>query len=95
MNKTGRESLMRRIKLFETKNCSKDVAQAAKRPIEDYSMLQIRDVSAGAAAFFGWVRDFYFMIMFFNVFNFHLPMSGKMLHKNVQQLCLLYTSIQN
>ncbi|XP_060596861.1 uncharacterized protein LOC132750828 isoform X4 [Ruditapes philippinarum] len=56
MNKTGRESLMRRIKLFETKNCSKDVAQAAKRPIEDYSMLQIRDVSAGAAAFFGWAK---------------------------------------
>ena len=55
VGKTGRESLMRRISSFDPKDCSLSVAQMAKHMIENYSMSQIRDVSAGAATFFGWV----------------------------------------
>ena len=55
VGKTGRESLMRRISAFDPKDCSLAVAQMAKHMIENYSMSQIRDVSAGAATFFGWV----------------------------------------
>ncbi|KAH3694115.1 hypothetical protein DPMN_081554 [Dreissena polymorpha] len=47
---------MRRISGFDPKDCSLAVAQLAKHMIENYSMSQIRDVSAGAATFFGWVR---------------------------------------
>ncbi|XP_053394143.1 uncharacterized protein LOC123525111 isoform X4 [Mercenaria mercenaria] len=54
VGKTGRESLMRRISSFDPKDCSLAVAQTAKHMIENYSMSQIRDVSAGAATFFGW-----------------------------------------
>lgn len=52
--KTGRESLMRRISTFDPKDCSLAAAQMAKHMIENYSMSQIRDVSSGAATFFGW-----------------------------------------
>ncbi|XP_053398594.1 uncharacterized protein LOC123558094 isoform X2 [Mercenaria mercenaria] len=54
VGKTGRESLMRRISSFDPNKCSLAVAKTANRMIEDYSMSQIRDVSAGAATFFGW-----------------------------------------
>ncbi|XP_052257258.1 uncharacterized protein LOC127862250 isoform X3 [Dreissena polymorpha] len=54
VGKTGKESLMRRISGFDPKDCSLAVAQLAKHMIENYSMSQIRDVSAGAATFFGW-----------------------------------------
>ncbi|KAL4236002.1 hypothetical protein ACF0H5_004390 [Mactra antiquata] len=54
VGKTGRESLMRRISGFDPKDCSLSVAQMGKHMIENYSMSQIRDVSAGAATFFGW-----------------------------------------
>ena len=55
VGKTGRESLMRRISSFDPKDCNIAVAQQAKYYIENYSMSQIRDVSAGAATFYGWV----------------------------------------
>ncbi|XP_052776433.1 uncharacterized protein LOC128214157 isoform X3 [Mya arenaria] len=54
VGKTGKESLMRRISSFDPKDCSLSIAQMAKHMIENYSMSQIRDVSAGAATFFGW-----------------------------------------
>ena len=46
---------MRRISSFDPKDCNIAVAQQAKYYIENYSMSQIRDVSAGAATFYGWV----------------------------------------
>ncbi|KAL3869217.1 hypothetical protein ACJMK2_041926 [Sinanodonta woodiana] len=54
MGKTGRESMMRRISKFDPKDCSVDVAHKSKSMIENFSMGQIRDVSAGAATFYGW-----------------------------------------
>ena len=48
---------MRRISSFDPKDCNIGVAQQAKFYIDDYSMSQIRDVSAGAATFYGWVSN--------------------------------------
>ena len=54
---------MRRISSFDPKDCNIAVAQQAKYYIENYSMSQIRDVSAGAATFYGWVSFHFDLII--------------------------------
>lgn len=54
VGRTGREGLMRRISSFDPKFCSYASAQMARDMIQNYNMTQIRDVSAGAATFYGW-----------------------------------------
>lgn len=56
LGKTGRESVMRKISQFDPKDCFLDVALAARKAIEPYSLEVIRDVSAGAATFYVWSK---------------------------------------
>ncbi|XP_033739119.1 uncharacterized protein LOC117326479 [Pecten maximus] len=54
--KTGKENIMRRISGFNPKLTSKDVAATAKKIIAPYSVVQIRDASLGASAFYVWAK---------------------------------------
>ncbi|GFN95237.1 kyphoscoliosis peptidase [Plakobranchus ocellatus] len=54
LGKTGKESVMRKISLFEAQTVPLRSAQVAKRTLKPYDKDQIRDVSAGAATFYIW-----------------------------------------
>ncbi|XP_069128085.1 titin homolog [Argopecten irradians] len=54
--KTGKENIMRRISEFDPKVTSKVVAATAKKIVAPYSVVQIRDASLGASAFYVWVK---------------------------------------
>ncbi|KAK3091414.1 hypothetical protein FSP39_019733 [Pinctada imbricata] len=54
LSRTGKESLMRRVAMFDPKYCFLDIALGAKKVIEPFSLEEIRDVSNGAAAFYNW-----------------------------------------
>ncbi|XP_033737982.1 uncharacterized protein LOC117325677 isoform X2 [Pecten maximus] len=56
LGKTGRESVMRKISQFDPKDCFLDVALAARKAIDPYTLEMIRDVSAGAATFYVWSK---------------------------------------
>ncbi|KAK3090734.1 hypothetical protein FSP39_014158 [Pinctada imbricata] len=56
LGKTGKESIMRKIREFEPTACYLDVALAAKAFIEPYNLEQVRDNSAGAATFYVWAK---------------------------------------
>ncbi|OWF35540.1 uncharacterized protein LOC110442809 isoform X2 [Mizuhopecten yessoensis] len=56
LGKSGKESVMRKISQFDPKDCFLDVALAARKAIEPYSLETIRDVSAGAATFYVWSK---------------------------------------
>ena len=53
--KMGKESVNRRITQFDPKSAELDRAHAAEKIIRHHDVVQIRDVSKGAAAFFSWV----------------------------------------
>lgn len=63
LGKTGRESVMRKIQKFDPKDCFLDAALASKKAISGYTLEHIRDVSAGAATFFVWVRKDMFKML--------------------------------
>ncbi|RUS77650.1 hypothetical protein EGW08_014593 [Elysia chlorotica] len=54
LGKTGKESVMRKISLFDAQTVPIRNAQVAKRTLNPYDKDQIRDVSAGAATFYIW-----------------------------------------
>lgn len=54
LGKTGKESVMRKISLFEAQTVPIRNAQVAKKTLKPYDKDQIRDVSAGAATFYIW-----------------------------------------
>ncbi|XP_060082654.1 uncharacterized protein LOC132561948 [Ylistrum balloti] len=56
LGKTGKESVMRKISQFDPKDCFLDVALAARKVLEPYTLEVIRDVSAGAATFYVWSK---------------------------------------
>lgn len=56
LGKTGKESLKRLIVDFQIEKCPLEVAMGAKDYLRDYSIDQVRLVSAGCATFFVWVR---------------------------------------
>lgn len=55
LGKTGRESLKRLILDFQIEKCPLEVAMGAKDYLRDYSIDQVRLVSAGCATFYVWV----------------------------------------
>ncbi|XP_060601784.1 uncharacterized protein LOC132755022 isoform X2 [Ruditapes philippinarum] len=56
LGKTGKESLKRLIVEFKIEKCPLEVAMGAKDFLRDYSIDQVRLVSAGCATFFVWVK---------------------------------------
>ncbi|XP_053379057.1 uncharacterized protein LOC123526583 isoform X3 [Mercenaria mercenaria] len=56
LGKTGKESLKRLILEFKIEKCPLEVAMGAKDYLRDYSINQVRLVSAGCATFFVWVK---------------------------------------
>lgn len=55
LSRSGKESIMRKVSMFDPKYCFLDVALEAKRIISPFTLEEIRDVSNGAAAFYNWV----------------------------------------
>ncbi|XP_060563536.1 uncharacterized protein LOC132722929 [Ruditapes philippinarum] len=56
LGKTGHESLKRLIIEFKIETCPLEVAIGAGDFLPEYSIDQIREVSAGCATFFVWVK---------------------------------------
>ena len=56
MGKTSKESLKRRITLFDVAQLKIMAAQKAKNKINKFELDFIRDVSSGAATFYVWVN---------------------------------------
>jgi hypothetical protein len=61
LGKTGHESLKRLIIEFKIETCPLEVAIGAGDFLPEYSIDQVREVSAGCATFFVWVRRFKFV----------------------------------
>ncbi|XP_041357267.1 uncharacterized protein LOC121374291 [Gigantopelta aegis] len=57
MGKTGKESLMRKVSLFNAQNVTLSSAKASKKFIGTITKDQIRSVSAGAATFYLWATS--------------------------------------
>ena len=64
VGKLGKNSLKQRIGRFSPDSISAEIAQKAKIYIEPFNLEEIREVSAGAATFFVWVRNM--LIIFIN-----------------------------
>ena len=56
MRKTGKESLMRRVKQFDTINVTQPVVDRVCGILSKYDEPTVRKASRGAAAFYVWVR---------------------------------------
>jgi len=56
LGKTGREGLKRRISQCKVTDITRDVANRARNIMGDVNLEDVRDISAGAATFFVWVR---------------------------------------
>ncbi|XP_078597104.1 uncharacterized protein LOC144873535 [Branchiostoma floridae x Branchiostoma japonicum] len=56
IGKTGKENLKRRVQQCDIKKIRPEVARTAKKILSKFDLDQLRDVSAGAAAFFIWAQ---------------------------------------
>ena len=56
MGKTGKDSLKRRVQSYEPDTMPWDVAEACQEILAGMDTGSVADVSAGAAAFYIWVR---------------------------------------
>ncbi|KAL4221367.1 hypothetical protein ACF0H5_019626 [Mactra antiquata] len=56
LGKSGRESLKKQIEQFKIEECPLEVALSAKDSLKEYSIEQVRLVSAGCATFYVWVK---------------------------------------
>ena len=56
IGKTGKESLKRRVSEFQVEKLKIEVAVRAKMIFKQFDLPEVRDVSAGAATFYVWVR---------------------------------------
>ncbi|XP_019625262.1 PREDICTED: aspartic and glutamic acid-rich protein-like [Branchiostoma belcheri] len=56
IGKTGKENLKRRVQQCDIKKIPPEVARTAKKILSKFDLDQLRDVSAGAAAFFIWAQ---------------------------------------
>lgn len=62
LGKTGRDSLKRRIKLVNVNDIEKAIAKKALNQMGEIDLEMIRDVSAGAATFYVWVRSLHYFL---------------------------------
>lgn len=56
LGRTGKESIKRMIGEFKIEECPLEVAMGAKDFLRDFTIEQVRLVSAGAATFYVWVK---------------------------------------
>ncbi|KAK3091122.1 hypothetical protein FSP39_017265, partial [Pinctada imbricata] len=54
--RVGKDSVTRMISAFDPKDANMDRVHAAQKIMRHYDVVQIRDVSKGAAAFFSWAK---------------------------------------
>ena len=60
MARTGRQSLKRRINMFDINHCKLDVALGAKYLLGDMNLAEVEEISRGAATFYTWVNNLLF-----------------------------------
>ncbi|XP_052213451.1 uncharacterized protein LOC127832191 isoform X2 [Dreissena polymorpha] len=56
LGRTGKESLKRQIQEFQLETCPLEVAMGARDLLKEFSIEQVRLVSAGCATFYIWVK---------------------------------------
>lgn len=61
LGKMGKEAIKRRIQELDVDSIRLDVALGARDLIRDFSLDQVRMVSAGGATFYVWVGNFFDM----------------------------------
>lgn len=57
IGKTGKESLKRRVMTFKVKDLKPELAADAQAVYSKYNLVEVRDGSSGAAAFYLWVSQ--------------------------------------
>ena len=69
MGKTGRESLIRRVREFDTVSVNPDHKQIVDNVLNKHDENSARTASSGAGTFYLWVGFTYFLIIYFYVYG--------------------------
>jgi len=64
MGKTGKQGIKRMVAECDPDMIPRDKAERAAKLLSEFDLAQVRDVSAGAATFYVWVRYLSDMILF-------------------------------
>lgn len=60
MRRTGKNSMLRKVRQFDTVNVTNEMAKKICKILDKYSETEVRNASAGAGTFFVWVSTYSF-----------------------------------